>query len=174
MSLSMSSPGRQSGAILIISLIMLLVLTMLGVSTVKSTVIGERMAGHFVNKQNSFDAAEAALREGEDTADAFPIYAPTDGTGGLYVPAPGNDPVWEASATAWQARADSTLAGVAQQPVYVIEYLGGVPRDDNCLLDAEASTNADCWRYAYRVSARGWGANVNARTMTQSTTLTRK
>lgn len=170
----MSIRTRQSGAMLVIALIMLLVLTMLGVSTVQSTVVSERMAGHFLNKQSSFDAAEAALRDGEDSAEAFPVFAPTDGTGGLYQPTAGAAPVWEATTTAWQARGGTTLAGVASQPQYVVEYLGGVPRDDNCLLDADASTNTDCWRYAYRVSAQGWGANVNAQTLTQSTTLTRK
>ncbi|MEQ8250135.1 MAG: PilX N-terminal domain-containing pilus assembly protein [Oceanibaculum nanhaiense] len=159
---------------LVIALIMLLVLTMLGVSTVQSTVVSERMAGHFRNKQNSFDAAEAALRDGEDAAEAFPIYAPTDGTGGLYQPTAGAEAVWDASATAWQTRGGTALGGVAAQPQYVVEYLGGVPRDDNCLLDADASSNTDCWRYAYRVSAQGWGNNLNASTVTQSTTLTRK
>ncbi|MEQ8659594.1 MAG: PilX N-terminal domain-containing pilus assembly protein, partial [Gammaproteobacteria bacterium] len=85
----MSIRTRQSGAMLVIALIMLLVLTMLGVSTVQSTVVSERMAGHFLNKQSSFDAAEAALRDGEDSAEAFPVFAPTDGTGGLYQPPAG-------------------------------------------------------------------------------------
>ena len=166
--------SKQSGATLIIALVMLLIMTLLGVSTVKTTVIGERMAGHFFNKQSSFDAAEAALREGEDNADAFPIFAPTDGTDGLYLPNPGGTPTWSDAATVWQTRSDSTISGVAQQPQFIAEYLGGVPRDDNCLLDADASTNQDCWRYAYRLSAQGWGANTNAVSQTQSTVLSRK
>ena len=166
--------SKQSGAALIVSLVMLTVMTLLGVSTVKMTVIGERMAGHFFNKQSSFDSAEAALREGEDDSDSLPLYAPTDGTDGLYLPDPTGDPRWSDSATVWEPRDDTTLPGVAQQPEYISEYLGGVPRDDNCLLDPDASINQDCWRYAYRVSAQGWGANTNAESMTQSTILSRK
>ena len=166
--------SKQSGAALIVSLVMLTVMTLLGVSTVKMTVIGERMAGHFFNKQSSFDSSEAALREGEDESDAFPLYAPTDGTDGLYVPNPAGEPVWSDTGTVWETRSDSTLAGVAQQPQYISEYMGRVPRDDNCLLDSDASINQDCWRYAYRVSAQGWGANTNAQSITQSTILSRK
>ncbi len=166
--------SKQSGAALIVSLVMLTVMTLLGVSTVKMTVIGERMAGHFFNKQSSFDSAEAALREGEDDSDAFPLYAPTDGTDGLFLPNPAGEPKWSDAATVWKTRDDSVLAGVAQQPQFITEYMGGVPRDDNCLLDSDASTNQDCWRYAYRVSAQGFGANLNAQSMTQSTILSRK
>ena len=166
--------SKQSGAALIVSLVMLTVMTLLGVSTVKMTVIGERMAGHFFNKQSSFDSAEAALREGEDDSDALPLFAPTDGTDGLYLPDPTGEPRWSDAATVWEIRDDSTITGVAQQPEYITEYLGGVPRDDNCLLDSDASINQDCWRYAYRVSAQGWGANTNAESITQSTILSRK
>ena len=170
----MRTKSNQAGATLITSLVMLMVMTLLGVSTVKMTILGERMAGHFFNKQSSFDSAEAALREGEEISGLFELFAPTDGTGGLYSPTPGGTPVWEDSANVWQTRAASTLAGAAQQPQYIAEYLGGVPRDENCALDSSASANQDCWRHAYRVSARGWGANTNAVSVTQSTLLTRK
>ncbi|MGR8918545.1 MAG: pilus assembly PilX family protein [Gammaproteobacteria bacterium] len=165
---------RQTGAALIVALILLMVMTLLGVSTVRTTVTGERMAGHFFNKQASFDAAEAALRDGEDAATAIALFAPTDGTDGIYLPNPTGAQRWEDSATVWETRTGTALGGVAQQPSYIAEYLGGVPRDDNCLLDSDASTNQDCWRYAYRVSGRGWGANTNAVSVTQSTILTRK
>ena len=178
--------SKQSGATLIITLIMLLIMTMLGVTTIKTTVIGERMTGHFFNKQLSFDAAEAALRVGENAADAFPTTAPTDGTNGLYVPNPTGIAIWlnpaipRAPPTAgnpgWQDRAGILASGdpLAAQPQYIAEYLGGVPRDENCALDADTSTNQDCWRHAYRVSAQGWGKNLNAQSLTQSTFLSRK
>lgn len=166
--------GGQQGAALIIALVMLMVMTMLGVSTVKMTVLSERMTGHFFNKQSSFEAAEAALREGETTANAYALFAATDGTGGLYMPNMTGTPRWDDGATTWVTRTGTTLAGVAQQPQFIAEYLGGVPRDENCVLDSSASTNQDCWRYVYRVTAQGWGANTNARTITQSTVLARK
>ena len=165
---------KQSGAVLVVSLIMLLIMTMLGISTVNTTVLEERMAGHFFNKQSSFDASEAALREGEEDADALAIFAPTDGTAGLHLPNPAGVPTWDDGSTTWVTRDDSTIPGIAQQPQYVLEYMGGVPRDENCLLDSSASSNQDCWRYAYRVTAQGWGANTNALSVMQSTILSRK
>lgn len=165
---------NQTGAALFVSLILLVVMTLLGITTAKMTIIGERMAGHFFNKQISFDSAEAALRDGEAAASAFELYAPTDGTGGLYLPDATATPLWDDSGTVWQARTGATLGGVAQQPRFVAEYLGGVPRDDNCLLDSDASSNQDCWRYVYRVSGQGWGANTNSSSLTQSTVHLRK
>lgn len=90
------------------------------------------------------------------------------------MPNPAGDPTWDNGATTWVTRDDSTISGIAQQPQYVIEYMGGVPRDESCLLDSDASSNQDCWRYAYRVTAQGWGANTNALSVTQSTILSRK
>ena len=165
---------KQDGAALVVSLVLVLVMTMLGVSTAKMTVTGERMAGHFFNKQSAFDAAEASLRAGELAMDALAVHAPTDGTAGLYSPNPTAAPIWETATTNWQTRPGTALPRVATQPVYVAEFYGGVPRDDNCGLDAETSTSSDCWRYVYRVSARGWGANTTAVSTTQSTILMRK
>ncbi len=55
----------QNGAVLAVALIFLLVLTILGVSSMKSTVLEEKMAGNMRDQSLAFQAAEAALREGE-------------------------------------------------------------------------------------------------------------
>lgn len=55
----------QRGAALITSLILLVVLTVVGVSSLANTVLEERMAGNMRDRQIAFQAAEAALRGGE-------------------------------------------------------------------------------------------------------------
>ncbi len=164
----------QTGAALVVALIMLLIMTLLGVSTIDTTVTEEKMAGQYRNRQLSFEAAEAALREGEATAIAFPVYEPTDGSTGLHLPPTSGDPVWEASGTTWLS-ATTSLPGVtlAQAPAYTTEYIAYVPRDPFCGISNE-SAQQDCGRYAYRVSARGWGGNTVARSTVQSTVITRK
>lgn len=58
-------PSRQSGAALIVALIMLVVMTLLGVTIARMTTLQERMAGNLRNKSIAFEAAETTLREGE-------------------------------------------------------------------------------------------------------------
>ncbi len=54
-------PDLQRGAVLIVSLIMLLVMTLLGISTMGSTKLEMRMASNNQGRQEAFQAAEAAL-----------------------------------------------------------------------------------------------------------------
>lgn len=62
---------RQSGMVLIISLIMLVLLTIIGVSGMKVTALEEKMAGNDRDQSISFQAAETALRIGEAQARAI-------------------------------------------------------------------------------------------------------
>lgn len=60
-----SRRGRQSGVALFVSLIFLLLLTIIGVAAMKSATLQEKMSGNVRLKNESFQVAEAALREGE-------------------------------------------------------------------------------------------------------------
>lgn len=57
--------GRQRGAVLIVSLIFLLLMTLIGVTSMQSTTLQERMAGNTRDRNLALQAAEAALRGGE-------------------------------------------------------------------------------------------------------------
>ena len=56
---------RQQGAILLVGLVVLLLMTIIGVAVMDGNAMGERMAGNYRERQIAFQAAEAALREGE-------------------------------------------------------------------------------------------------------------
>lgn len=65
-------PPRQRGAVLIIALIMLLLLTMIGLGSMRGTALQENMAGNLRDSSLALQAAEAALRHGEGlVADKF-------------------------------------------------------------------------------------------------------
>jgi len=53
--------GRQSGAALIVSLILLMVLTVLAVSTLRTASLGLLMAGNAQVRQNAFQLAQAGI-----------------------------------------------------------------------------------------------------------------
>ena len=55
----------QRGAILIVSLLLLLVMTLIGVTAVSTTTLQEKMAGNNRQRQLAFQAAGAALRDAE-------------------------------------------------------------------------------------------------------------
>lgn len=57
---------RQRGAALIIGLIMLLILTLLGVTAISNVTLQEKMAGSLIDRSRAFQAAEIALRRAED------------------------------------------------------------------------------------------------------------
>lgn len=59
--------GRQSqrGMALLVSLVFLLLLTLIGISSMQSATLQEKMAGSLVSRNQSFQAAEQALRIGE-------------------------------------------------------------------------------------------------------------
>jgi type IV pilus assembly protein PilX len=85
---------RQSGVVLVISLILLLALTMIGVTSTSVTGQQEKMSGNNKDKNLAFQAAEAALRAAEITLSPAPpkfnrtastVAVTTDqGTNGLY------------------------------------------------------------------------------------------
>lgn len=56
---------KQAGAVLIIGLIFLLVLTLVGVTAMRGTVLQERMAGNFSESAWAFQRSEEVLRTGE-------------------------------------------------------------------------------------------------------------
>lgn len=56
---------RQRGAVLLTSLIFLLLLTLVGLSSLQNATLQEKMAGSLKLRNESFQAAEAALRAGE-------------------------------------------------------------------------------------------------------------
>lgn len=58
--------SRQTGATLIVSLLLLLVMTLLGLAAMQVTRMEERMAGNTRDINIAFQGAEAVLRDAED------------------------------------------------------------------------------------------------------------
>jgi type IV pilus assembly protein PilX len=161
--------NQQNGAALIVCLILLLVMTILGVSSITSTTMEEKMAGNIRNKHLSFQAAEAALRNGETIANGLGADTNFNGTNGLYPRSQHDDadfPIWEqASGINWQDAA--AISGLVQNPQYIVEDFGDSPRDNDCML--QLPIQPGCLLPVYRVTAQGWGLNTNGYTMLQST-----
>ena len=61
----LKSSKNQQGAILVMALFMLLLMTIVGISSMRNTSLEETMAGNLRESNISLQAAEAALRAGE-------------------------------------------------------------------------------------------------------------
>jgi type IV pilus assembly protein PilX len=120
--------GPQRGAVLFVSLIFLLILTLLGVMLARMQSSEERMAQNDSNHELAVEAAEAALRYAEASiGTVFPTTLFAANANGLYQLAPLNGSVytpgynWTAPGNAQTYSA--ALTSVSQQPMFIIESL---------------------------------------------------
>ena len=168
---------NQEGVVLFICLVMLLLLTLLGVSSIQTTSLEQVMARNAVDSNLAFQAAEAALLDGENYVEGLVSANAFDAAGanasGLYDDAgPGIQPNW--LAVDWEGAnfrlADTTITGVVDQPKYIVERVTVVvPQTDVLNLDNIGQDAGLGRTQIFRVTARGEGATVNARAAVQST-----
>lgn len=124
----------QQGSALLVSLIILVVMTLLGLSGMRTSVMEEKMAGNMRDNELAFQAAEAALRDAEkliqDTVISTAAFD-ADGTDGFY----NNDDsrIWESvdwtdASSLEYDEFDSGTSGVnvSSAPRYVIQHLASV------------------------------------------------
>lgn len=65
--------NQQSGAALVVALVMLLISTMIGLASIRSTTLSERMTANMYDRSLAYQGAEAALRAGEAALEAETI-----------------------------------------------------------------------------------------------------
>jgi len=171
---------RQQGAILIVSMLLLLVMTLLGITAVSTSTLEEKMASNNRQRQLAFQSASSALRDAEtwlrttiSSVAQFEVKfngAPDE----LYwvrQPTPGDDvravPMDIYDGYAWAADnslepATSVVTGDQNPARYVIEYMGRIGEPP---LDYNEPDNRN---YAFRVTAIGWGTDNTTTFVTQS------
>jgi type IV pilus assembly protein PilX len=120
---------RQRGATLLVALVMLIVMTLLGIASIRGTSMQERMGANMYDRSLAFQAVESALREAEasitvsttvtDGSDslyclpggvpplcAVAVAPPSEGGGGESASTPAYVERWNDPATVWR-RADT-------------------------------------------------------------------
>jgi type IV pilus assembly protein PilX len=170
---------KQRGASLVIALMFLIVLTIVGLVSVRTSTFQERMAGNNRDRAVAFEAAEATLRDAErdilaniTTASAFN----TTCNDGLCFPSTTATQVWNgavwsgASSRVYGARsgAGAYPLTLSQAPRYIIEQLpeiaGGIGNSANA--NSGSSTTND--GFAYRITTRAWGRRPTTQVTLQS------
>jgi type IV pilus assembly protein PilX len=158
---------HQRGVALIIALVLLVIMTLLGLSAMRTVSLEERMTGQTFDRSLSFQSAEAALREAESWTEtnkptpAAGAACNSDGVCGS--PAAGTAERWKDSGFSGWKTATAVVSGPNTiSPQYFIEYLGNtfpcVPND--------LTQGNDCKRY--RITARSNAGTDRASVMLQS------
>lgn len=166
---------RARGAVLIVGLIFLALLTLIGVTAFSVATQEERMAGNTRDRLRAFEAAEAALRECERLLSnpVPPLFAsnglPAGGLSGMYSePAIGQKEKWEDPTFNWNTSPTQQLTGidgVAEQPRCIVQRLARTS-PANVSLRAELPLSS---AFAYQVTGRGVGAGRNTAVLLQTT-----
>jgi type IV pilus assembly protein PilX len=178
-SLKLPPPRTQRGAILVTSLLLLLVLTVLGITMMKMTNMQERMAGNTRDISLALQAAEAALRDGERVVSPFEVPDPRVAsllpTGGLGcdICQPGALPLdianpgafdWAANAMEYGVSGTQEFDMLAEDPQFKITEIAFV--EDSFLNGQDYFEDG---RSFYQVTAHSSGATGLANVVLQST-----
>ncbi len=167
--------NRQQGAVLAVSLIILLVMSVIGLSAMRSTILEEKMAGNYRNNNIAFQAAEAALSDAinDIRCDTSTVECTrtsnisglnnfdascTDGLCGGWTPAVWTDTSKTGAAIAYGSKTSApSIAGVTTAPNYLLE-------GKKCIAPGWSS-----WKYCYQILATGYGIDANAQRLLQVT-----
>ena len=92
-----SSRGKQRGVALLVVLMLLVIVTLLGIASMRGAIMQERMAANTTARNMSFQVAEAGLRQAEIIVrDGTPTFPSTGCTAGRC-----KDASWMADAAFW-------------------------------------------------------------------------
>ena len=175
------SAYKQQGVVLIVGLLMLIVMTLIGLTGMRITTFEERMASNTKDKHMAFEAAESALMDGETYIDNNVIAIgafDTDGSDGLYddsieeiwqaIDWDGTDPGNTNEALVYSAFGSSY--GIGTSPKYVLEQYASLTAEvDNLNLDNYGQGTGAGQVEMFRVTARGTGGSDSTVVIIQST-----
>lgn len=163
--------NNERGAVLIAGLMILVILSLLGITNMQTSTIEEKMANNMGQRQLAFQSAEAGLREAEGRLAGLGGIDPTLPV--LTPAAAGVAPLWE-DANRWAtdnavtgSQECSDITGVATQPRYIVEFMQDIPTGEE-VLDADAPVSTEAM---FRVTSRGVGGTNTAEVILQITHL---
>ena len=171
---SLVSVSNQSGTALVTSLVMLLIMTMIGVGSLKNTMMQEKMAGNVWDSGAAFQATEIGLRDAESyieiqgsiasfNTSTIGLLSATD-TEFDYL----DSAAWDTS-SARQSTGEFTA--VKEPPYHVIKHVKDTsgPGGNNSIMvrgydDVASGTNVSI----FKITAKGSGRTDSARSILQT------
>jgi type IV pilus assembly protein PilX len=164
--------AKQEGAALVVCLIILVLVTLMGLTTMKTSVLQEKISGGNSDKTLAMQAGEIALRAAE-TRIRDQITSTSDFTGGCNkgLCLPTANGVSMAETVDWNSASVVTFGkdghtalsvGVANQPKYIIELLPEMMALPGNSIGMKSVATP------YRITVLAYGRQDNTRVMLQS------
>jgi len=159
----------QGGMVLVTSLVILMILTMLGLSSVQGTSIQELIARNQRDSNLAFNAAETAIIEAENLLNAlvsinyessgYPVIYDSTSGGSIFADLSVIDP--------WSGPAANTAGD--GRAVYIVEHVSTVVSDEDRLnLDNIGQNPNACCTQMFRIRARGLGGTDDAQVIIEA------
>ncbi|GAA0850670.1 hypothetical protein GCM10009113_32630 [Marinobacter szutsaonensis] len=121
--------GKQRGAALILSLLLLLVLTLLAISSMQGSIMQEKMVSGAREGMVSLEIAESGLRDAEVRLEGISLLSSFDGSDGLYGPDNASpDPLTHDWSQGTGVSDANEIQGVT--PRYFIEHIGDAYQEE--------------------------------------------
>lgn len=166
---------KQNGTVLMISIVVLLILTLLGMSSIRSSTIEEKLVGNMRDKELAFQAAEATLRAAETYIESNVISTnsfDTDGTDGLYDNSDDriyNNITWTDTDSLEYTDFDNTY-NVRTPPRFVIQHLVSSASTGGKLVLKNYGQGIGAGQVeTFLITARATGGTDNSTVLLQST-----
>lgn len=169
--------SRERGAALFVSLVMLVIMTILGLSSVQTTSLEERMSRNARDSNLAFQAAESAAIDAVAEIETWVADGgfPNAGAGLYLAAAPGAaQQVWETvdwTLASQVAEAPSDIGGLFTTPKYIVERITENGTDDGSEM-VQTNYGEDTGGSSaiiYRITTHGTGGTEAARVMIQVT-----
>lgn len=156
---------RQSGAVLVISLIILLVITILAIGSTRTSTLEEKMAGNTRDRNLAFQSTESAIREAEVFIESIVSLGNFDGSGGLFAQSH-DEPSFYDPAT-WSDATKHVVAGTDfgsyESPRYFIKEYTVVTGTEGAMNMSGYGDNKGTGDVTvFRITARGTGASADS------------
>lgn len=181
----MKSPiESQQGSVLLVSLVLLLIITVAGITSIRVASLEEKMTGNFRNEQLAFHSAEVGVLEAENyvantvlslssfNADCINglcfngTQSTEAGTCENSTDRPWEDEsVWSTSSK--HRTTAINLEGVSAQAKYIVEFRCYLPKESDGPIPDPASFSD--WARFYRITVLATGGSTDARVMLQTT-----
>ena len=180
---NMQNHYTQQGAVLVMALMMLFVLTLIGVSSISTTSMEEKMSGNTRNRHLAFQAAESNVRDAERII-SNNILNPTaqftagGGANGWYTLGTGPSSAEAVTPTWWTTAGNNSTAylgtsaiqDVATRARYTIEYLGETTQEEASDIEITGGEGGGARGsiHTFRITSRGTGLTNNSVVVIQS------
>jgi type IV pilus assembly protein PilX len=160
-----SSHRRQQGAVLVVSLVFLLVITMLAVGSMQNTILEEKMAGNASDRNLAFQSTESALREAEIFVEGIVSLGNFGSAGGLRGRTDAEPSFYDQ--TTWGDANNYVVAatdfGSYEEPRYFVKHLTTVAGTEGSLNMSGYGDNKGTGDVTiFRITARGTGASSDS------------